>query len=258
VVKNVTGYDLMKLHTGACGTLGVIEAAWIRLRARPPETALVAGFAPAGEPGFAAALGAARHASARAVALVDGALAPALGIPIDGEVRPLLLAELGGVPGELRRAREALARPLEMLPAPADAVERLRARLARLGADGLRFRIAALPGRLAAAAAPLAAAGAALLSFPGVALLWAGFPPGTPAQVEAAWAAARAGARAGGGSFALEAGPLAAKRGHDVFGEPGEALSLTRALKTRFDPRGVLNPTARPAARRRRRGGAST
>jgi FAD/FMN-containing dehydrogenase len=27
-----------------------------------------------------------------------------------------------------------------------------------------------------------------------------------------------------------------------VFGEPGEALALMRALKLRFDPRGVLNP----------------
>jgi glycolate oxidase FAD binding subunit len=57
-----------------------------------------------------------------------------------------------------------------------------------------------------------------------------------------AWAAAQGAARAGGGSFVLEAGPAFAKRGHDVFGEPGEALPLVRALKARFDPRGVLNP----------------
>ena len=35
VVKNVTGYDLNKLYTGSFGSLGVIESAWLRLRAAP-------------------------------------------------------------------------------------------------------------------------------------------------------------------------------------------------------------------------------
>src|SRR5262249_55811237 len=39
VVKNVTGYDVPKLHVGALGTLGVIVAAHLRLHARPAEEA---------------------------------------------------------------------------------------------------------------------------------------------------------------------------------------------------------------------------
>jgi glycolate oxidase FAD binding subunit len=35
VVKNVAGFDLVRLHTGAWGTLGVITEATVRLRARP-------------------------------------------------------------------------------------------------------------------------------------------------------------------------------------------------------------------------------
>jgi glycolate oxidase FAD binding subunit len=35
VVKNVTGYDLAKLYTGSLGSLGVITAAWLRLRPAP-------------------------------------------------------------------------------------------------------------------------------------------------------------------------------------------------------------------------------
>src|SRR3954469_6415224 len=35
VVKNVAGYDLMKLHTGALGTLGVIAAVTLKLRPIP-------------------------------------------------------------------------------------------------------------------------------------------------------------------------------------------------------------------------------
>jgi len=40
VVKNVAGYDLMKLFTGSLGTLGVIAAASFKLRPRPSSTAI--------------------------------------------------------------------------------------------------------------------------------------------------------------------------------------------------------------------------
>ena len=39
VVKNVTGYDIPKLHVGALGTLGVVVEAHLRLHARPARGA---------------------------------------------------------------------------------------------------------------------------------------------------------------------------------------------------------------------------
>lgn len=42
VVKNVAGYDLMKLHTGALGTLGVITQVTLKVKPRPEATAVVA------------------------------------------------------------------------------------------------------------------------------------------------------------------------------------------------------------------------
>jgi glycolate oxidase FAD binding subunit len=41
VVKNVAGYDLMKLHTGALGTLGVITQVTLKVKPKPEATAVV-------------------------------------------------------------------------------------------------------------------------------------------------------------------------------------------------------------------------
>lgn len=45
VVKNVAGFDLVRLHTGAWGTLGVITEVTMRLRARPEQDVLFAIYA---------------------------------------------------------------------------------------------------------------------------------------------------------------------------------------------------------------------
>jgi glycolate oxidase FAD binding subunit len=49
-------------------------------------------------------------------------------------------------------------------------------------------------------------------------------------------------ARTAGGAALLESAPLAVKNERDVFGGDPALLELTRSLKRRFDPHGVLNP----------------
>src|SRR5262249_60034454 len=70
VVKNVTGYDLAKLYTGSLGTLGVIAAAWLRLRPRPERVEHLEARAGDVTSACARGLAAARSATARAAAVV--------------------------------------------------------------------------------------------------------------------------------------------------------------------------------------------
>ncbi|TMD15975.1 MAG: FAD-binding oxidoreductase [Chloroflexi bacterium] len=72
VVKNVAGYDLMKLHTGALGTLGVILEVNLKVQARPEQSlTLQAGFDRA------------EQAAACALALTRQYLQPAVAAAVD-------------------------------------------------------------------------------------------------------------------------------------------------------------------------------
>jgi glycolate oxidase FAD binding subunit len=245
VVKNVTGYDLAKLYTGSLGTLGVIASAWLRLRPLPERVEVVAA-ALSDEPALLErAVAAARLPGARAVAVVDAVLAPDLAASRSaaGGAR-VLVAELAEEAPVVEASLARLAAELGARPAPASALERVReVQGAPPGEHGLRVRVDALPARLDAAAQRLRDAGSRLLVYPGAGLVFAFLDlPADADDAGAALAAARDAARAGGGGFVVEEAPLAVKRAHDAFGDPPGGLAIMRALKQRFDPRGILNP----------------
>lgn len=229
VVKNVTGYDLNKLYVGSLGTLGVIEAAWLRLRPLARRVRVLAA-----EPvqGCATGLAAARRPSARAAALL-------VAQPPSGR----LVVEFAGDEPAVDRDAEWFAAAHGAREVGESELESVRARQAGTPSGGARFRISALASRLDAALAPLRDAGARVLVYPGLGLLYAGFSlaPEADAPQRAFDAAARA-ACAGGGAWLLEEAPASAKRARDVFGGDAELLPLVRALKARFDPADVLNP----------------
>lgn len=251
VVKNVTGYDLTRLQVGALGGLGVLAAAWLRLRPRPACVEVLSASLPVGPEGapWAPALAAARLPAVRAAALVDASLAAALE-PSRGGGGWLLVVELAGDEAAVARDARLLAAGSGAAPASPGAIARLRALQGEtFGPVGLRFRLAVLPDRLAAVSARLERVGAAQLAYPGSGLVYARFAldrEGDAAGVDAAWRAAREAARAGEGAAVLEAAPAWAKSARDVFGDPPGAMPLLRALKPRFDPAGVLNPGRGP------------
>ena len=76
VVKNVAGFDLVRLTIGAWGTLGVITEATVRLRARPEVDETVALMLPAERDALATLLSTVRAASRRTAG--RGAPEPAL------------------------------------------------------------------------------------------------------------------------------------------------------------------------------------
>lgn len=225
VMKNVTGYDLVKLMAGSWGTLGVITEVSFKLLPRPETVAtlLCEGLAP----GAAVA-----------------AMADALGSPY----------EVTGA-AHHRGAGRTLIRIEGFAPSVAYRAERLRARLARfgdwspIGEGGADWRAV---GEVAA-----------FHEAPGDVWLLAVKPSDAPdiaarAQAEDAlfdWGGGRIWLRvAAGTDLRARLGPFA---GHATLiradeetrariarfhpEAPGVA-ALSRALRDRFDPRHLLNP----------------
>jgi glycolate oxidase FAD binding subunit len=235
VVKNVTGYDFNKLYTGSFGTLGVIETAWLRLRALPACVMQCEAQSLDLAVASRSAIAAARSSSARAVAISSSN---------DGNWR--LVAELAGDAPGVERDFDWLCAEHGARPAPDDAIDQIRERQAELPApSGLRFRLGVLPSKLEAALAELRGHGASLLAYPGLQLLYASFAldePSDERMVELAFREVARIARESGGDYVCEAAPSWAKVDRDMFGELGTAGAIVASLKQRFDPQGLLNP----------------
>jgi glycolate oxidase FAD binding subunit len=218
VMKNVTGYDLVRLVAGSRGALGVITEIAFRLQAIPETeaTLVLSGL----DDGAAVALLAralgspydvsgAAHAQGRTCLRVEG-LAWSVGYRVQA-----LRRHLGG--GEVREAGEsaALWRALRdgMVPGARDPESEVW-RVSVRPSDGPRVA-ASLPGAQAAYDW-------------GGGLVWLRLPPGRDREV---------GAVVGrlGGHAERPGGPVLRSDG------PGVA-ALTAGLRARFDPRGLFNP----------------
>jgi glycolate oxidase FAD binding subunit len=215
VVKNVSGYDLNKLHYGALGSLGVIVEASFKVFPRPlAETSVGVQ-----REDFDAAWAEARRAL--------GLKMPPVALELLREASGFrLVARLAGDKAGVERMRAELGWK---------AVEGgFWDRHARRGSERW-LRIAVPPARLEAILRTLPEP-ATWFTHPGVGVAhWLDFDP-------AAVTAVRDLAETGGGSAVLLAAPADLKRRLNAWGRPPATLDLMRRFKDTFDPGRTLSP----------------
>jgi glycolate oxidase FAD binding subunit len=243
VVKNVAGYDLMKVMTGSHGTLGIVVEATFKVRPLPERYTLA--MLTCSNPAAAFEAATRIHDALPLVHLE--VLSP--GIAQNLGIAPEQFGVIAGFCGN----RDEIDYQAEKIRALADGAELEIVQLASALRLYQRLRDFTLPvpGIAAQVATPPAALTRCLqdcgVEFRahagcGVAEL---FMPGEPSAEEAAklvarWREIAAGAR---GHLRLLAAPASIRAGLDFFGAPSEGvLKLSRRLKAAFDPVGIFNP----------------
>jgi glycolate oxidase FAD binding subunit len=242
VVKNVAGYDLAKLFTGALGTLGVIVQAIFRLHPLPRETrSLTFSGTPAALNELLLSILASRLTpiGLQLRAAPGGAQ---LDIRFDGTA--------AGIEAQVDQVRRLAAPSAAPSDAPADLWTSHQA-IWDGAAPALIARLSVLPARIAAVCALIERLAAAR------SLAWQMVVQGVGAgtvRLEGGEPALRAtllalreeladtGETKPGGTIVALGCPLAVKRGLDVWGPASDAQPIMVRIKQRFDPDGTLSP----------------
>ncbi|UCF21073.1 MAG: FAD-binding protein [Gemmatimonadota bacterium] len=253
VVKNVAGYDMVRLFTGSWGTLGLIAEAHLRLH--PLPAADRSRIFKAGRIGDLLVL--ARSLVVRdvlppaALEILAPKLAVAARLADDGwRLAARWLGSEAAVEDAIGRAEWSALRQGIRFDENDDVWRRLTSIETDL-APALTLR-AAVPVRALAELVQEAVAFApadppVLLASPALGRLWIFISADQfGRQDERRWLLRieklRRSARESGGHVAVERAPVSLRAVLDPWGEAGPALELERALKERFDPGGVLKP----------------
>lgn len=124
VVKNVAGFDLVRLSIGAWGTLGVITSATVRLRARPETDETVALALPTERDALGTLLSTIRSSSVEPLAaeLLSATCARRVGL----DDQPTMLVRIAGNAVGVLHQRGLLAKLTDCTAAADDVWRRLR------------------------------------------------------------------------------------------------------------------------------------
>ncbi|MFL5884611.1 MAG: FAD-binding oxidoreductase [Thermoleophilaceae bacterium] len=226
VIKNVAGYDLAKLFTGAYGTLGAILQVAVRLHPAPPRAATARALS---DDAFALAQAARELAHARMeMQSLDVAWAGGRGA---------LLARFGGA-AAAAQAEEALE-PAGRAGLQTDLLEDDRdlwagQRAMQRSARAAVVRVSGVQTQLDDAFRTADRLGASVVGRVALGLSWLRIPDATPEQI-----AELRSALSPSPCAVLDA-PRELREQVDVWGR--EPTALMRRVRERFDPAGVCNP----------------
>lgn len=252
VVKNVSGYDMARLHVGGLGTLGIITQVSFKLTPMPHhETTLIAKFGTV-EQCLDAALGIFNSGvMPLALTVFNRTVAERIGIDEGDSSESVLAVRLGGRPRTLRRMENEAFFAIRERTSHVDRLEdeagAVWSQLADFGyADGnessLAARIALLPGSVARVISLLCRDDdAGIVAQPGYGMMsahWFGESEDPEERIRQA----RAYTHGVGGSLIVERAPPAVKDSLDVWGYTGASLEVMKSLKAQYDPNGILNP----------------
>ena len=261
VVKNVSGYDMARLHIGGLGTLGVIVEVSVKLTPLPHhETTVVASYDTATD------------AIRASLDIFEGDVPPLALMVIDAEAAARfgnpdrahhLAVRLGGRTKTVdRMVSEATAaakrrgcRSVDELDG--HAASSLWRRAADFGWD--EATIPTVGVRASVTPASVGSLWAGLQSqetAPGARLALVGHP--AHGVVQACWyhdgaqpddeavrafiLSVREAVRSEGGNMVVETCPPAVKAGLDVWDDVGDQIAVMRSLKDQYDPERILSP----------------
>jgi len=239
VVKNVAGYDLQKLSTGALGTLGVITSAIFRLYPLPrhERTLVVRAAAPADLNKLILAIQDSWLVVTGLQLRVASGVAPELDVRFEG-------AGPASVEPQLRRL-EKLAGALRPAEAPPEVWQARQGLWDEAGGAAI-VKSSVLPSQLSELVALVErVAGAHQLGWKlvaqatGLSLLRL---EGAAAALVAGISELRREHESRKGSLAALGCPAGLKGRFDVWGSAGDALPLMLRIKQQLDPIGTLNP----------------
>jgi len=235
VVKNVAGYDLMKVLTGSFGTLGIVIEATFKVRPIPENYSLAVAAFPDADAAFAAASKLHDQIPLVHLEVMSTGVSAAICAP-DGFG---VLAGFAGIRSELTYQSDRIASVLGSSVGMLDGERALQlySSLRDLDlSDGISARMAVLPNQLAQCARESSGEFVAHVGS-GIVELW------MPADDPRVAARARAVAHSARGQLRVVSAPASIRSQIEFFDHPSPgALKLMQRLKSTFDPAGVFNP----------------
>ena len=238
VVKNVAGYDLPKLVTGALGTLAVITRAVFRLHPLPrnAKTFSISGCNLEETQRLLLAVQDSKLAHTSLQARLAQDAEPVVDILFEGTE--------AGIAAQESQLRE-IARAAQVLHAPS-AVWAASQELWNSPDSAALAKIATLPASIARTAETVQRAAGAhktqwKLAVQATGIGWLRLD-GPPENLHAVLSDLRFELEHAGGSLVVFHQPAGMPR-LETWGKPGDALPLMRAVRNQFDPKNTLNPS---------------